>query len=613
MRIVRALWQFTMSIKFGVALILFLMFVMMFATQFEASTSTRAMKHFIYSSLWFDIAVYLFVLNIMVNTWRRRPYKFRHIGFLTVHVGVLVIVAGGLGTRYFGIDGTMPIPEGERSTEIALPETDLIVRTAGAEARHETAYDLTPWVQDVDDLYRVPGMPYWIHVDRYYPTGAVVDSLVPTEEPNPIVELAVGGSGREPRRHWLESRNPARNSLNIAGAQLHLREEADSTLTAWDAAQDPETGPAGTLTLHWADGSTEDVTVPQDAERVTTSRSGVEVEVLQVFRSFTLTSEGHADAVDKPANPAIRFRVVGGPSSREEHFSFTEFPEFRAEAPEGESWLLSYGAWTPDPATLGHQVGQEMLLVPEGHDRVRVFTSWGHGPPEGEVLEAGHTHSFDHVLLHVLKVEEKGRLVREVVKASDEVMRPVIRVNLMQEGDAGVQTASFVDRLGLRPSVRPADVEPNRAWLFHEEAFHFETDHGPIDLRFETRFVPLDFAIHLHDFVEEKYPGISTAASFESHVTVHPRGGEPFDERIYMNHPLIYEGYTFYQASFQRTPSGEEITVLSVARDPGMTISFIGYCILTVGLVLIFFGKSFFRKLDDRRAARLRTQAGGAS
>jgi cytochrome c biogenesis protein ResB len=199
-----------------------------------------------------------------------------------------------------------------------------------------------------------------------------------------------------------------------------------------------------------------------------------------------------------------------------------------------------------------------------------------------------------------------------VVKAGDEVLRPVVRVNLMEKGSGGLRTASFVDRLSLRPSVRPADVEPNRAWLFHDESFRFDTEHGPLDQRYETRAVPLDFAIHLHDFVEEKYPGISTAASFESHVTVHPAVGDPFEEKIYMNHPLIYSGYTFYQASFQRTPGGEEITVLSVARDPGMTISFVGYCILVAGLVLIFFVKPYFRKLDDRWAARVRMQAGGA-
>jgi hypothetical protein len=169
----------------------------------------------------------------------------------------------------------------------------------------------------------------------------------------------------------------------------------------------------------------------------------------------------------------------------------------------------------------------------------------------------------------------------------------------------------MIDVLRGRPAVRPAAVEPVEAWVFHGEGYRFESPQGPIEVRYEGRSIPLDFGVHLTDFREETYPGIMLAASYESHVTVEPADAERFDTRIYMNHPLIYSGYTFYQASFQRTQSGEEITVLSVARDPGMTVSFVGYCILVLGLVLIFFAKPYFKRLDDR-IARSRAAAQGA-
>jgi hypothetical protein len=153
---IRPIWSFLMSVKFGVVLIVFLMVTMMFATQFEASTSTRAMKHFIYGSKWFDAAVYVFVVNIIVNTLRRRPWGFRHIGFLTVHVGVLACVAGGMMSRYFAVDGSMPIEEGGMSREISLPENDLIVEAGGRVARHVTHYELKPESEHAD-LYEVPG------------------------------------------------------------------------------------------------------------------------------------------------------------------------------------------------------------------------------------------------------------------------------------------------------------------------------------------------------------------------------------------------------------------------------------------------------------------------
>lgn len=606
-----------MSIKFGVSLILFLMVVMMFATQFEASTSTRAMKHFIYASQWFDAAIYLFVLNIIVNTFRRRPFKFKHTGFLTVHVGVLVIVTGGLTTRYFGIDGTMPIPEGEASREILLPQSDIVVTAADATVRYEVEYELTPWDTDVDDLFEIPGTPLLLHVDRYFPTGAVSDTLIADGPENPLVRIAVGGQGVDAVADWLEARNPERDSVTHAGVTLHFLESAAAVelRAAW-AARDAETepGPAGHLRVFWADGRSEVLEVPRRPDApIETSRAALAIEIVQVFRSFTLTPEGHTDAAGQPPNPAIRFRVLGSQASQEEHFAFTKFPEFRAEAPQGEEWSVHHSEWTPDEQALVNRRGaRELVLVPTAPDEYRAWTRWG-DVMDGVPLTVDETHSFSGTFLRILETSERGRIERTVVHASDEILRPVLSVHLVEAAQENiVRRASFVERLTGGRDVGPASAEPNHAWVFHNEGYRFETEHGPVEVRYEGRSLPLDFAIHLDDFVEEKYPGVALAASFESHVKVHPAVGDAFTERIYMNHPLVYEGFTFYQASFQRKPDGQEITVLSVARDPGMTLSFVGCCILVLGLVLIFFVKPYFRKLDDF-VVRRKASAGGVA
>jgi hypothetical protein len=58
----------------------------------------------------------------------------------------------------------------------------------------------------------------------------------------------------------------------------------------------------------------------------------------------------------------------------------------------------------------------------------------------------------------------------------------------------------------------------------------------------------------------EKYPGTEKSySSFESKVTIQ----EVFDARIYMNNILDYEGYRFFQSSFDP----DEKTVLSVSMS----------------------------------------------
>ena len=92
----------------------------------------------------------------------------------------------------------------------------------------------------------------------------------------------------------------------------------------------------------------------------------------------------------------------------------------------------------------------------------------------------------------------------------------------------------------------------------------------------------LPFAIALRDFELERYPGSMSPASYASEVSViDPANQEKFDFRIYMNHILDYQGYRFFQSSFDQDELG---TVLSVNRDPGTLITYIGYLLLAIGM-----------------------------
>lgn len=619
----RSLVRLLLSIQFGVVLMLFLMAAMIFATQFEATFGTGAMKRYIYGSAWFDAGVFLFVVNIVVNTWRRRPFRFRHTGFLTVHVGVLIIVTGGLMTRWFGVDGTMPIPEGSVTREISLPDNDLLVTAAGRTVAHPTEYELLPTRNEHDDLYEIPGTPYLLNVTRFYGSGAVQDTLLDdAEEENPVIRVALSGGG-QPSAGWLFARDPARRSMTSGVARVTFVEpgDLDAIRGRWDAERPDAVssgahapGGAGHLRLFWSDGKSETLHVDgASPDPLPTSRPGVTVEVVQVFRSFTLTTEGHADAVDGPDNPAIRF-LVHRPDGDEDHFSFTAFPEFRVQPEDDEVEILDHAEWQPEEGWVPDAGDTaELAVVREAPGRYVTWSSWG-SATDGAPLAIGETRSFSErgVLFRIVESADHGRLARTVTKVSDDVVRPVVKVALVQRaGRQPVQAASFVNLFRGRSDLEPAPADPSEAWIFHGEDFQFDTPEGPVRVEYAGRSIPLPFGIHLEDFREETYPGISLAASYESHVIVQPDDGQEFRTKIYMNHPLIYHGYTFYQASFQRTPSGKEITVLSVAHDPGMTVSFVGFCVLVLGLILIFFVKPWFKRLDEH-LARSRTLAQGA-
>ena len=128
---------------------------------------------------------------------------------------------------------------------------------------------------------------------------------------------------------------------------------------------------------------------------------------------------------------------------------------------------------------------------------------------------------------------------------------------------------------------------------------------GGLDLfvNYGSKEMKLPFSIKLNDFIAEKFPGTESNptpsyASFKSKVEVIEENGNSFPYEIFMNNVLDKEGFRFFQASFDADEKG---TVLSVNHDFwGTWITYIGYFLLYLGLMLILFDKgSRFGKLKE--------------
>ena len=122
--------------------------------------------------------------------------------------------------------------------------------------------------------------------------------------------------------------------------------------------------------------------------------------------------------------------------------------------------------------------------------------------------------------------------------------------------------------------------------------------------------IPLAFSLTLDKFNVGRYPGSAMAMSYESEVTVPGKG----KQTISMNNPLKFEGFTFYQASFQEDQQGKPTaSVLSVNRDPGRPIKYAGSMILVSGIIILFSQRNRQREKSElaRAKAAARPQTGG--
>lgn len=127
-----------------------------------------------------------------------------------------------------------------------------------------------------------------------------------------------------------------------------------------------------------------------------------------------------------------------------------------------------------------------------------------------------------------------------------------------------------------------------------------ETDKLAMAISYGGKEKALPFSIKLYDFIMERYPGTNNPASYASEVQlIDTRYNLKEDHRIYMNHILDYEGYRFFQSSFDNDEKG---TYLSVNNDFwGTWVSYIGYIFLTLGMIFSLLSKrSRFYKVSEK-------------
>jgi len=121
-------------------------------------------------------------------------------------------------------------------------------------------------------------------------------------------------------------------------------------------------------------------------------------------------------------------------------------------------------------------------------------------------------------------------------------------------------------------------------------------DKTRVYITYGSKPLTIPFAIRLNDFQLDRYPGSMSPSSYASEITLIDKENDvEFDYRIFMNSTLIYGGFQFFQSSYDPSETG---TVLSVNNDPGTIPTYIGYFLLTLGLLMNMFDKkSRFAKL----------------
>lgn len=113
------------------------------------------------------------------------------------------------------------------------------------------------------------------------------------------------------------------------------------------------------------------------------------------------------------------------------------------------------------------------------------------------------------------------------------------------------------------------------------------------------RHYQLPVNIELIDFRRELHPGTEIPKKFESDV-VYTHEANSVETKIFMNNPLRFKSYTFYQASFGSTLSGKEKTILATVENKGLWIPYVSSLMVFLGF-LYHFGGMLMVQFKKRR------------
>ena len=207
---------FFSSLRLAVVTMLTLGAVCGSATFYEMQNGTPAAQRDIYMTPWFAAILGLLGLNIFSVMVSRYPWTKHHIGFLTAHVGLLLVLVGSVVSLYRGLDSNMALFEGETSDRVALLEKALQVSVPGlgVSGTFPVAFEKTPPSPGRERRFAVAGSDLVLVADDYHPHVSVFEAFEPAASGAAALHFLLQAP-MATQEQWLVADDPQRSHLDL--------------------------------------------------------------------------------------------------------------------------------------------------------------------------------------------------------------------------------------------------------------------------------------------------------------------------------------------------------------------------------------------------------------
>jgi hypothetical protein len=132
----KRLFRTLASLRLAIVLLSLFAICLAGATLIESRYGTRIAQELIYRSWWFALLLGLLAINVLCAALKKYPWKRHQTGFLITHAGLLILLAGGLLTTLFGVEGQMVLidsPDPAVQARVGLSNQARSIHLTGAQ------------------------------------------------------------------------------------------------------------------------------------------------------------------------------------------------------------------------------------------------------------------------------------------------------------------------------------------------------------------------------------------------------------------------------------------------------------------------------------------------
>jgi len=565
------------SLKFAIFLIASLVILLTASTFMESLYGTPFAQKVFYRAGWFDFFLALVWVNILCATLTRYPFKNQHIGFVITHIGILMLLAGTLLTRFFGVEGQMTVFEGGTKNTI-LQEGELMKIVSSSHG---------PVLVDLSSLKK---LPYELPGFKGLNTKASITKILKHAEE---IQTIQEGTAKDPVNYallatlasdkvglhesfWLMTNHPENPQVSvkqIGPARIELK--------PGKAEADPHQ--PSLLITKKTSGETFSIDLKEDGPSdIPLRESGLAVHHLIYYPHAKIVDQKLVNAPEEVGfNPAVEFEVGNEEGKVEHHTKFLIFPDFNSlrGGAQNNFFDLDVRLTVPNPVT-EEEPGSPSFTVTasdQGPWSYRITSS--QKPPVEGTLTPDQEISTGWMDIKI--------------KTDRFFNHAKIRRTFEESKEPPKESSS--ENTALEITAVKEDNTPTSRWLAANRPIRLETNQGAVQITLSPKEKAVPFSLTLKDFRKVDYPGTGSPASFESDVTLtDPKENIKMEKTIRMNKPLDYKGYRIFQSSYIQDKRLGEGSVFTVAKNPGIRLIYPGAVILFIGVVLLFYIHPFF-------------------